>query len=193
MNQDQCEACSKKMPSFDTVHYGSIDQGYRLLCTQCFNTEVIKQSGLDDFENIQLEPIGLTDCSGEKHQFHFRTRLLGKMVSLEAFELRKGDPAGYQFQFLGKPDDDLFGLLAQLILRIRKALSEKHIEDSDYGYSLINSLVRGRIEWDPEQDGRVPIMVIDGREISWEEFGRLLMTREGSPFKLEIFDPSDEV
>jgi hypothetical protein len=60
-------------------------------------------------------------------------------------------------------------------------------------YSLINSLVRGRIEWDPEQDGRVPIMVIDGREISWEEFGRLLMTREGSPFKLEIFDPSDEV
>ena len=193
MNKDQCEACSKKIPGYDTVHYGSIEQGYRTLCTQCFNVEVAKRSGLDDFENVELKPIGLTDCEGEKHQFHFRTRLLGKMVSLEAFELRKGDPAGYQFQFLGKPDDDLFGLLAQLILRIRKALGEKHIEDSDYGYSLINSLVRGRIEWDPEQDGRVPIMVIDGREISWEEFGRLLMTREGSPFKLEIFDPSDEV
>lgn len=42
-------------------------------------------------------------------------------------------------------------------------------------------------------DGRVPLMVVDGREISWERFGQMLMSHEGWQFKLEISDPSDEV
>lgn len=39
----------------------------------------------------------------------------------------------------------------------------------------------------------MPVMVIDGRKISWETFGRMLTTFEGLQFKLEIFDPSDEI
>jgi hypothetical protein len=39
----------------------------------------------------------------------------------------------------------------------------------------------------------VPLLVIDGREITWEEFGRMLMTFEGFQFKLEICDRSEEV
>jgi hypothetical protein len=62
-----------------------MDSGYRQLCTRCFNAEVAELHGLDDFENIRLEPIGLTDCAGEEHQFHFQTRLLGGIVSMEAF------------------------------------------------------------------------------------------------------------
>jgi hypothetical protein len=42
-------------------------------------------------------------------------------------------------------------------------------------------------------DGRVPLLVIDGREITWEEFGRMLMTFEGWQFKLEIRDMSEEL
>jgi hypothetical protein len=34
--------------------------------------------------------------------------------------------------------------------------------------------------------------VIDGKELSWEEFGRMLMTYEGFQFKLAILDRSDE-
>ena len=33
----------------------------------------------------------------------------------------------------------------------------------------------------------------DGQEISWEDFGRMLMSFEGWQFKLEIFDRSHEV
>ena len=38
----------------------------------------------------------------------------------------------------------------------------------------------------------MPLVVIDGREISWEQFGRMLMTFEGWQFKLQIFDRSEE-
>jgi hypothetical protein len=193
MHQDRCEKCGEITPGYDTVHYGSMDSGYRQLCTQCFNAEVAELHGLDDFENIRLDPIGLTDCAGEEHQFHFQTRLLGGIVSLEAFELREGNPAGYKYQLIGDPEEDLFALLGRLIQRIRKALSVKHVEDGKCGIQIIESTVRGRIEWDEDEDGRVPLMIVDGREISWDEFGQMLMGLEGWQFKLEIFDPSDEV
>jgi hypothetical protein len=53
-------------------------------------------------------------------------------------------------------------------------------------------VVRGRIEWDQDEDGRVPLLVIDGRGITWDQFGRMLMTFEGWQFKLEILDNSEE-
>jgi hypothetical protein len=49
------------------------------------------------------------------------------------------------------------------------------------------------IEWDDAHDGRVPLVVVDGREITWEEFGRMLMAFEGWQFKLEIRDMSEEL
>ncbi|MCF8179586.1 MAG: hypothetical protein K9J74_13855 [Sulfuritalea sp.] len=87
----------------------------------------------------------------------------------------------------------MFALLGRLIQRIRKALSVNHIEDGPHGLQIVDDTVRGQIEWDEDEDGRVPLMVVDGREISWEDFGQMLMSREGWQFKLEIFDPSDEV
>ncbi len=193
MQQLHCEGCGEIIASYDVVHYGSMDQGYRKLCTRCVNAEVAKLSGLDDFENIRLEPIGITDCAGETHQFHFRTRLFGSGVALDAFELREGNPAGYQFQLAGDPEDDLFTLLGRLIQKIRRTLSIKHLEDDGKGLHIADETVRGRIEWDDAQVGRVPLIVVDGREISWEDFGRMLMTFEGWQFKLEIHDPGDEV
>ena len=193
MSQDHCEECGEIPPGYDTVHYGSMEKGYRLLCTRCFNAEVAKMNGLDNFENIQLEPVGIKDCAGEDHKFHFKTRLLGDIVSLEAFELREGNPADYKYQLIGDPEDDLFALLGRLIQKIRRTLSVKHIRDAEYGLQIVEETVRGRIEWDDDEDGRVPLMVVDGREISWEEFGQMLMSHEGWQFKLEIFDPSDEL
>lgn len=193
MPNDACEACGAPTPSYDTVHYGSGNSGYRRLCTRCFNAQVAKQLGGVEFEPARLEPIGIVDCSGETHQFHFRTRLLGPLVSLEAFELHDGEPAGYQFQLGGDPQDDQFELLGKLIQRIRRALAVKHLEEGAFGLQLVNDTVRGRIEWDEAEDGQLPLVVVDGRELSWEDFGRVLMSREGWQFKLEIKDPGEEV
>jgi len=188
-----CEACGTTVPGYDVVNYGSMEQGYRELCTRCFNGEVASALSLDRFENVRLHPVVMTDCAGERHEFHFQWRLLGSMGVLDAFELTAGEPGGYQFQIIGEPDDDPLALLGRLIERMRRSLSVKHLVRSEHGRQIADLTVCGRIDWDGSQDGRIPMLVIDGQELSWRELGRMLMTFEGWQFRLTIFDRSDEV
>jgi len=189
----RCEACGTAVPAYDVVNYGSTEDGYRQLCSQCFNAEVASAQGLERFENVRFDQVVMTDCAGEAHEFHFRTHLLGSMVALDAFELKGGEPAGYKFQILGDPEGDVLSLLGRLVERIRRSLSVKHLEQSQHGLQIAAQTVRGRIEWDETEDGRLPLVVIDGRDISWEAFGRMLMTFEGWQFRMEIADRSDEI
>jgi hypothetical protein len=182
------------VPSYDIINLGSVEKGYRELCGRCFNAEAAKLDGLDKFEDFKFEPVRLADCDGQPHDFHFRTRLFGLGVALDAFELRDGVPAGYQFQIIGDPEDDLLALLGRLIDKIRRALSVKHVRDGKFGLQVADpGVVRGRIEWDEAEDGRVPLLAVDGREITWDEFGRMLMSFEGWQFRLEIRDQSEEL
>ena len=189
-----CDSCTRITPSYDIINYGSIEGGYRHLCSQCFNKEVAEAAGLTGFDNAKFEPVGLVDSTGEAHEFHFRTYLFGAGVALDAFELCDGHPAGYHFQIIGDLKEDLLVLLGRLIEKIRRALSTKHLTNGEHG--LQNSdqrVVRGWIEWDDTPNGRVPILIIDGREIDWDEFGRMFMSFEGWQFKLIIGDKSEEL
>jgi hypothetical protein len=193
-HQNCCDGCGRAAQDCDIISYGSVEKGYRELCTRCFNTEVAESDGLIEFEHVDFTPIDLTDCDGKTHHFHFRTRLFGPGVALDALEIRDGQPDGYQFQVIGEPEGDLLALLARLIEKIRRALSVKHIREGELGVQIADhQVVRGRIEWDAAEDGRVPIVVIDGREFTWDEFGRMVMSFEGWQFKLEIRDKSEEL
>ena len=70
-HQIRCDGCSQTTSSYDVVHYGSMEQGYRQLCSRCFNTEVAQLAGLLGFEDAKFEAVGLADCTGELHEFHF--------------------------------------------------------------------------------------------------------------------------
>jgi hypothetical protein len=39
----------------------------------------------------------------------------------------------------------------------------------------------------------MPCLVIDGQEVSWEQFGRMVMTYEGWQFRMEFIDRSEEL
>jgi hypothetical protein len=71
---------------------------------------------------------------------------------------------------IGEPDDDPLELLGKLIGKMRRALALTHLEDH-----------------------RVPMVVIDGREITWDELGRMVAAFEGWRFKLEFRDRSEEI
>jgi len=192
--QIRCDGCTQITASYDIVNYGSMEGGYRQLCSRCFNKEVAELEGIAGFENAKVEPLGLVDSVGAVHEFHFRARLFGPGIALDAFELRDEHPAGYQFQIIGDPKEDLLVLLGRLIEKMRRALSTKHLADGEHGTQIADHrVVRGRIGWDDAHNGRVPLLVIDGREIDWDEFGRMLMSFEGWQFKLNLVDKSEEL
>ena len=194
MQEIICAGCSEITRNHDIVNYSSEDGGSQLLCSRCFNAEVAKLSGLESFDNIRIQPIGITDCAGETHQFHFTQRLLGNMVALDAVELREGSSDGYQFQVIGDPEGDAFALLGCLVEKIRRTLSVKHIADDDrHVLQIADQTVRGRIEGDYSGTDHAPVVVVDGREISWDDFGRMLISFEGWQFKLEIRDISEDL
>ncbi|MET3595209.1 hypothetical protein ABID26_004621 [Mesorhizobium shonense] len=194
MRKSKCVGCGRQVPSFEIVEYGSMEAGFKRLCRRCFNREAATAAGLDNFEHIEFDQIRLKDADGKIHEFHFTTFLFGTGVALDAFELRNGNPGGYRFQVIAEPNEDPLAMLGRLIAKIRRALAVKHLEDGEYGLQIGQAgVVRGLIDWDAAQDGYLPLLVIDGREISWDDFGRCLMTFEGAQFKLEISDMSEEL
>lgn len=190
----RCASCGQVTPSYEIVNYGSMEHGYKEICLQCLNKEMAEAMGLEGFEHAKFEPVGLPDCTGELHEFHFRTNLFGTGVAIDAFEIRDGHPAGYQFQIIGDPEEDLLVLLGRLIQKMRRALATKHLTEGQFGLQIADHrVVQGKIEADIVQDDRVPLLIIDGKEITWNEFGRMLMSFEGWQFKMEVADKSEEL
>lgn len=189
-----CDACRQPTLAHDVVNYGSMEGGYRQLCSRCFNEATASRLGLQGFEHMVFEPVRMVDGRGAGHEFQFRTRLFGPGVAIDAFELRDGGPAGYRFQVIGEPDNDPLELLGRLIGKMRRALAFTHLDDTDHGPQVNDRLIlRGIVDSDPDEDHRVPRVVVDGREISWDELGRMVAAFEGWQFKLEFRDLSEEV
>lgn len=194
MRQILCDECGARTPDYDIVHYGSMDEGYRQLCGRCVNADVVNRTGCKEFEHIRFQPVRMTDANGHAHDFHFRVRLFGTGVALDGFELREGSPSGHRFQVIGDPADDLLALLGRLIEKMRRALAISHLDIDANGASIADHRVlRGRIDCGLAEDGYTPCLIVDGREISWDMFARMLTAYEGWQFKLEIHDMSDEV
>jgi len=189
---EKCDACGAATPAYEGVNF-SQGETRRFLCTKCFNEAVAKHSGVD-FHHLSFHPIILADQDNKNHTFHFQPRLFGDHVTIEALEIHNDEPKGYEFSICGDAEDDLFALFAKLVERMRRELQRRHIEPGDLTRHQITNgdTLRGRITWDDDTNGEVPCLVIDGKELSWHEVGRMLMTYEGFHFKLEIFEGSEE-
>ena len=190
--QIQCNSCGTAVQTYDGV-YLSDERTNRFLCSKCYNETVSEIMGLN-FDHLSFHPITLADKENENHTFHFQTRLIGDNVLIQALEIKDGKPKGYEFSVHGDAEDDLFYLFRKLIERVRRGLEQRHIEPSDLTPYRITGedIVRGHITWDDDTGGEVPCLVIDGKELSWHEFGRMLMSYEGFHFKLQIFEGSEE-
>ena len=192
MNKEKCSACRHVVQPFDGV-FVQIEKAYQLLCINCYNGMIAERFGIE-FDNVSFVPISLKDSDGMNHTFHFRTRLLGDRVIIDAIEKLNDDKQGYEFSVLGDADGDLFDLFKILFERIKRVLQQKHIEPDDITIYRITQkdTVRGYISSDMNADTNNPLLVIDGKEIRWSEFGKMLSTFEGFNFKLEIFDKTEE-
>jgi hypothetical protein len=85
--QIRCDGCRQSAPGYDIVNYGSIERGYRRLCSRCYNGEAAKAAGLED-SNMPVRAGGLADCAGGS-RLSFSHPCSG-WVALDAFEVRAG-------------------------------------------------------------------------------------------------------
>ncbi|WIW90957.1 hypothetical protein K3M67_18095 (plasmid) [Sphingobium sp. V4] len=187
-----CEQCRTAVPDFEMTYFGSNDIGYRNLCSRCCNEEIAREAG-SKFDHVAFQPVHMSDARGNPHNFHFVLRHLSSMLSLEALEVKGRERIGYEFRVHGSADAAPFILMQRLLERMRRDLSTTYLVEGEQGLGISGTTVRGQISCDPEAADRLPVLVIDGREVSWDEFGRMLMTFEGWKMHLEIEEPSDEV
>jgi len=190
-DQTHCEECGREIRrGYESVQYTEPDDpSGRLLCNKCYNQEMSDYIGID-FQHPHFPPVELEDAEGDKHSFYIATRLSGAEVSIEAYEER-ADP-GYRFQVHGDAGD-VQKLFRKLLGKMRRALTRQHLSEEKGRLRVADDLaVRGRFEWDDETDGQLPLLVIDGKAVTWDKFGRILMSFEGWQFKIEIYDPSEE-
>ena len=86
---------------------------------------------------------------------------------------------------------------AQLhVEKIGRAMMVRQLEDDELGPQLPHGRpIVGRVESDGDAETwgpRVPMVVIDGRSISWMEFGRMWTSYEGWHFRLVMIDKTEE-
>jgi len=198
IEQRQCETCGEKVAYFNTIYISSTNK-LTCSCLRCYNERIAKECD-SNFEHVEFEPVILEDISRVNHEFYFTVRNLGDRVVIESFEIKDGNREGYEFSIIGDIDNDIIIIFGKLIERMRRALNRKHIEwckSTNRFQIAVDDIVRARIDCDLESDeynGRhLPLIVIDGKEIKWNDFGHMLMTYEGFNFKLNIFDKSDEI
>jgi hypothetical protein len=189
--EKKCSECGMEVKTYDSVCVSN-GENSKLLCSRCYNKIVSKEIGLN-FDHISFHPVVLKDIKGDDHTFHFQTFLFGDHVSIKALEIKDNESKGYEFSIHGEAEVDLFALFAKLVDRLRRELERVHIEPCDITrYSIAENVVRGQITWDEEINGEVPCLIIDGKEISWHKFGRMLMTFEGFHFKIDLFEGDEE-
>jgi len=180
----KCRRCGERVASDETITV--LDAGDR--CHACFNKETADRLGID-FAEMALDPVAVMDADGVSHTFEIRSILVPTGLELEATETPRVAKGGYRFAVLSDSEADPWELFQKLYAKIRRELAVKHVEQTTHGWRVRpEQRLVGRIEWDSDSDGRVPLLVVDGRPFTWEEVGRMLMTFEGFTLDARIED-----
>ena len=170
----RCGRCGRSIRPDETITVS--EAGER--CYPCFNDEVTARLGVA-FDNAVLQPIVLAGHDGAPRTFEIRSMLVptGHEMIAQEVPYRTG---GYRFAVLGDLEADALDLFKRLYEKMRAEMAVRHVEHTEHGLQLTkgDELV-GRIEWDDDTNGETPMLVVDGKALSWDDVGRMLMTYEG--------------
>jgi len=194
LEENTCEKCGYTILDYEKTFYLHGKKTEEILCSECFSRQMAESANVQLEEKIKPHTIEISGTGGKKHLFYIHRIVFPMGIFLEATEIREGEAEGYKTAVKGDLDCDQTMLFEKLKNRIKKLVSQKYIEETEWGNrnSIKNSEVAGRIEWDEQYEGRLPLVIIDGKKYTWEELGEMLMSFEGWDFKLKIFENWEE-
>ena len=167
------------------------------LCDRCADRRVAALTGWPELP-VPPPDVEMRGPDGRIHLIRFRLRRSPGGVVAEAAEIGPtvAEGEGYAASVIGGQDADPLQLLAAVRRRIRADLSQLYLERHEYrdGWMLQGDEVEGRLEWAEGCERGLPYdVIVDGRQLSWEELGQALEPFEGFRFRLLVSDAIEEL
>jgi len=125
---------------------------------------------------------------GVEHRMVYRALRTPGGIEVLAEEDDWAADDGYRLVLLGAHDADAGSLFKQLRRMVREAIAQQYLERATHrdGWIVRGQEVEGRLVWRDHGPGYD--VVVDGRRLTWEEFGAAMEPFEGWTFRLTIHD-----
>jgi hypothetical protein len=155
------------------------------LCDGCFDEGISAATGWPRLP-APPPPVVVAGPDGCRHRLRIRLWRTPGGITAEAIEQVPGDDDGFQVKVFGEHDADPAVLLAELDERVRAEVGRQYLEQGYHGGWQVAGLeVAGRVSC--SADGP-PDVVVDGRRLSWAEFGQAVSSLDGWWFRVAFGD-----
>jgi hypothetical protein len=154
------------------------------LCDRCFDARIAASTGWPRLPEAP-EPETIAGPDGRLHRIVYRLWRSPGGVAVEAEE--DGEPFdGFYVEVVGPHDADPAPLVERTRAAIRRRIGHQDLTLRPGGayWIMAGPDLRGRLVWN--EDGGPYDVVVDGRRLGWEEFGRALEPFEGWEFRLSF-------
>ncbi len=156
------------------------------LCDRCFDRRMTVATGYPRLPEAP-PPEDLAGPDGRLHRFRYRLWRAPTGIVGEAEEIGRGPDEGYHVEVLGSHEADAGELMARVRDRLKQRVGRLELEDRAGCHPILaGHEVTGRLVWSGED--KLYDVIVDGRRLSWSEFGRALEPFEGWEFRLAFQD-----
>jgi hypothetical protein len=131
------------------------------------------------------------DRNGQRHVLTFRIWRAATGVEVELEETGVPIGEGYHFAVLGSHDANIDDLVTAVQIQAKGDVSRQYLEPNPHcsGWIVRDEEVAGRLIYSENSGIGGPYnVVVDGRTLTWEEFGEALEPYEGWRFRMVIED-----
>lgn len=153
------------------------------LCDSCYDVRIAEATGWPGLPDPP-PPETISGPDGREHVITYRVWRSPAGIAVEAAE--GGRPfEGYAAEVVETHEADVAALVDKARAAIRRRIARQDLERSPSGNMVMAGFdLCGRLEW---QDGGPPYaVVVDGRMMSWEEFGLAMEPYEGWEFRISF-------
>lgn len=168
--------------------------GDAILCDRCADRRVAEITGWPKLGEPPA-PFRLAGPDGVEHDLRYRLWRAPTGICAELEEVGVPPVEGFHFAVLGDHEADIEELLARVRGAAEHEIAHQYLERSeiDGSWQVADMEVSGRFVWNDEGHGEPYLVVIDGRTLPWEEFGRAFASFEGWQFHVEIGDRLEDL